>query len=359
MSHPPSYLVAQVRRKIIELGDADAAQFFGVSKALIQQWRTGSKPPSLAAVEKVFEAPEEKTTLGKAEWEGRKVTILQPFYKSVHPTTHFALLGLLDRTKMGAIMRFNDAFISHSRNTLAKMYLDTGVEWSFWIDDDMIIPWGNASWFNQYTGMNLPEKFAGKHTLSALLSHNKSLVGALYFGRNSEGKALYYEAMLPTPEGVQENIRAHQAPRDELRPVRWAGTGALLVHRQVYLDIQARFPHLAPQHPSEPWHFFSNTDDAAVARLKETYEEVTRAEQQLKAGTLSLPQMEAFLSDLRRQMSEAQADSIRNSRLQQGEDQTFGIRAGQAGHQTYVDLGVVCGHIGVACYGPHNTGGRR
>jgi hypothetical protein len=353
-----SYLIALVKRKIVELGDAEAAIFFGVSKALIQQWRTGSKPPSLAAVEKVFNAPEEGVPGGKAEWEGRKVTILQPFYKSVHPTTHFAILGLLDRTKMGAIMRFNDAYISHSRNTLAKMFLDTGVEWSFWIDDDMVIPWGNAAWFNQYTGMNLPEKFAGKHTLDALMKHEKSVVGALYFGRNAAGKALYYEAMLPTPEGQRENAMAHEAPRDELRPVRWAGTGALLVHRQVYLDIQTRFPHLAPQHPSEPWHFFSNTDDAAVARLKSLYESLGQAEAEVKAGGMSLEKMTTFLKDLRRQISEAQSESIRNSRLQQGEDQTFGIRAGVAGHQTYVDLGVVCGHIGAICYGPHNTRGR-
>lgn len=352
-----SYLKNLVKLKVIELGDEPAAEYFGVSKLLVQQWKHGSKSPSLAAIEKVFVEPK-ASTVGTADWEGRKVTILQPFYKSVHPITHFAILGLLDRTKMGAIMRYNDAFIAHSRNNLAKMFLETDVEWSFWIDDDMIVPWGNAPWFNQYTGMNLPDRFAGKHTLNALLSHNKTIVGGLYFGRNPSGRAVYYEAMMETPEGIAENARAHDAPREELRPVRWTGTGALLVHRSVYLDIQKKFPSLAPQHPSEPWHFFSAANDAVVARLNSLYDDVSRAEQETRDGKLDIPKLEAFLSDVRRQLSETKTENIKNSRLQQGEDQTFGIRAGLSGHQSYVDLSVVCGHIGAACYGPHNTRGR-
>ena len=352
-----SYLKNLVKLKVVELGDEAAAQFFDVSKLLVQQWKNGSKTPSLAAIEKVFTEPK-PSTIGTAEWEGRKVTILQPFYKSVHPITHFAILGLLDKTKMGAIMRYNDAFIAHSRNNLAKMFLDTYVEWSFWVDDDMIVPWGNAPWFNQYTGMNLPDRFAGKHILNALLSHNKSIVGALYFGRHAAGRAVYYEAMLETSEGIAENARAHEAPREELRPVRWTGTGALLVHRSVYLDIQKKFPNLAPQHSSEPWHFFSNANDSVVARLNMLYDDVSRAEQEVRDGKLDVSKLEAFLADVRRQLSETKTENIKNSRLQQGEDQTFGIRAGLAGHQSYVDLSVVCGHIGAVCYGPHNTRGR-
>ena len=95
-----SYLKNLVKLKVIELGDEAAAQFFDVSKLLVQQWKNGSKTPSLAAIEKVFTEPK-ASTVGTADWEGRKVTILQPFYKSVHPITHFGILGLLDRTKMG------------------------------------------------------------------------------------------------------------------------------------------------------------------------------------------------------------------------------------------------------------------
>lgn len=350
------YLRNIVRSKIIELGDEPAAEFFGVSKLLIQQWRNGSKSPSLAAIEKVFTDPEPVVT-APAQWEGRQVTILQPFYKAVHPITHFAILGLLDRAKMGAFMRHNDAFIVHARNVLAKLFLETEVPYAFFIDDDMIPSWGNSVWYNQFTGFNFPEKYAGKHVLNALLSHNKSLVGALYFGRNSQGRAMYYEAMLNTPEGIAENQRAHQAPFDELKPVRWVATGALLVHRQVFLDIQKSHPHLAPQHPTEPWHFFSNSNDAVVKQLTSLQDQVAIAHQDLKAGTLTAEKMEAFLEDVRRQLAETKVKDVQNSRLQQGEDQTFGIRAGEAGHQSYVDMSCVVGHIGNACYGPHNTRG--
>jgi hypothetical protein len=355
-----SYLKNLVKSKIVELGEDKATEFFGVSKLLIQQWIKGSKVPSFAAVEKLFDGPAATAdgTTAPANWEGRQVSILLPFYKHVHPVTTFSLLGLLDRTKMGALMRHNDAFIVHARNVLAKQFLDTGVEWAFWADDDMVFPWGHAAWYNQMTGFNLPEKYAGKHILNALMSHGKSLVGGLYFGRNSTGRAMYYEAMLNSSEGAQENLRAHKAPFDELKPVRWCATGALLTNRQVFLDIQKKFPHLAPQHPTEPWHFFSNSNDAVVSKLTSLQDQVGIAHQDVRAGTMTVPKMESFLEDVRVQLAETKVKDIQISRLQQGEDQTFGIRAGEAGHQSYVDMSVVVGHIGNTCFGPHNTVGK-
>jgi hypothetical protein len=349
-----SYLRNLVKAKVVELGDDKACEFFDVSKLLVQQWRNGSKTPSLTAIEKVFQTPS-SSIVEQAQWEGRQVVVLQPFYKSVHPATHFAILGLLDRTKMGAFLRHNDAFIVHARNVLAGQLLETKVPWGFFIDDDMLPSWGNASWYNQFTGFNLPEKYAGKHILNALLAHNKSVVGSLYFGRNPAGKAMYYEAMLNTPEGQAENRRAHQAPFDELKPVRWVATGAILINRQVFLDIQTKFPHLAPQHPSEPWHFFSNANDAVVSNLTKLQEQVGVATQFVRDGKWSVPEFEKFLEDIRIQLAETKTADLQNSRLQQGEDQVFGIRAGEAGHQSYVDMSVVCGHIGSMCYGPGNT----
>jgi len=353
-----SHLRNIVKTKIAEIGDDAAADFFGVSKALIQQWRNGSKVPSIAAVEKVFEEPKPAALVERANWEGRKVVILQPFYKAVHPVTHFSILGLLERDKVGALMRHNDAFIHHARNVLADQFLDTGVEWSFWADDDMIFPWGNAAWFNHFTGFNLPDRYAGKHTLNALLSHNKSIVGATYFGRVSTGKAMYYEAMVGTPEGIAENARVHAGPLDELKPVRWCATGALLVHRQVYLDIRSRFANLAPAHPTETWHYFSNANDAAVARIHALGEQVSGAYQRVREGRMDLSEVEKLFDEVRTQIEETKTDTLKHARLQQGEDQTFGIRAGLAGHQSYVDLSVHCGHIGFACYGAHNTRGQ-
>jgi hypothetical protein len=49
------------------------------------------------------------------------------------------------------------------------------------------------------------------------------------------------------------------------------------------------------------------------------------------------------------------ADSHRQSNLGMGEDVTFAVRAAEAGHPSWIDHGVVCGHVGSAVYGPHNT----
>lgn len=344
-----------VKSKVLELGDERAAEFFGVSKLLIQQWRNGSKPPSLAAVERVFELPLESPSLKSAEWEGKKVAILQPFYKSVHPVTHFSLLGLLERDKMRAIMEHNDAFIAHARNVLATRFLEAGPELAFYVDDDMVVPFGNATWFNKVTGFGLPEKYAGKHALNSLMAHGKSLVGMLYYGRNPNGRPMFYEALLKTPEAQALVDRLRRGPVDELFPTRWCATGALLVHRQVFLDIQKKFPNLAPQHPNEPWHFFTNANDAAVQRLESLSNTVGEAFQQTQAGKFDLGKLSDFLDDIRVQLAETKAEDFKNSRSQMGEDQVFGVRAGLAGHQSYVDLGLIAGHIGQACYGPFNT----
>jgi hypothetical protein len=62
-----------------------------------------------------------------------------------------------------------------------------------------------------------------------------------------------------------------------------------------------------------------------------------------------------LLGDALRLISEAKSDNLRTAHLMQGEDQTFGIRAGKVGHQSYVDMGLICGHLGTCVYGPHNT----
>jgi hypothetical protein len=38
--------------------------------------------------------------------------------------------------------------------------------------------------------------------------------------------------------------------------VDWIGFGCALVHREVFLEVQRRFPDLAPMSEYEPWRFF-------------------------------------------------------------------------------------------------------
>jgi len=346
-----SHLQGLVIGKCRELGDAKAAEYFGVSTSLIRQWVNGSKTPSLASVEKVFVLPEELPK--NAAWAGKEVFIAAPFYKSTNPGTLFSLLALWDRPKYGFRHRSGDAFIVHARNTLMNDFLASGLPYCQWIDDDMIFPCGQAAWMNQATGMNLPEKFAGLHGINQLKSRNKSLIGALYFGRNLYGRALYAEAMQETPEGNAENARAHSAPFDEVKETAWVGTGGLFHSRQVPLDIMKECPHLAPQHSSEVFHFFSNSADAVMKSFTEMQAKVDNISVIVRGGEAE--KASKILFDLAAQMRQAAADVITQNRLQQGEDQLFCQRAKQAGHQPHVDMSVVCGHLGSVTWGPHNT----
>lgn len=344
-----SYLQLLVINRCRELGDQKAAEYFAVSEGLVRQWVNGSKTPSLSAVEKVFVLPEGKAT--DAAWEGKEVFIAAPFHKSTNPMTLFSLLATWDRPKFGFRHRFGDAFIIHARNQLMDDYLSSGLPWCWWWDDDMIMPCGTASWFLQNTKIPMSEKFAGIHAGNRLRSHGKSLVGGLYFGRWEHGRAMYAEAM----ENDREDARAHGAPYDEVKATEWVGTGCLMHSRQVPLDIREGFPHLAPQHPSETFHFFSPSSDAIVAAFKDLQ---VKADAVATAIRSNVDEASRLIADILEQARSAEAEYMRSSRLNQGEDQTFCRRAAKVGHQPYVDLAVVCGHVGTTVFGPHNTGKR-
>jgi hypothetical protein len=352
---PNSYLQGLVIDRCRALGFTEAASFFGVSEGLIRQWTAGSKTPSLAAVELVFQTPDAPVVPGhEAQWAGKEVFLALPFYKSVDPRTLFSIMGIWDRAKFGASVRYGDAYVSHTRNNLAHDFLSTGLPEILWLDDDMIVPRGDAGWFNFHTGFEFPAEFAGLHTPTQLRSHGKTIVGGTYFGRGSRARAVYYEAMLSSAAGIAEDKLAHSGPAHRLRQVWWTGTGCLWHKREVLLDIQKAFPNLAPETDKEPWHFFSNRDDLLAGAFPEIKAKVNEAAAQLRGQNGAAA--EAILLDAVKQIDNTAEASKIHSALQQGEDQTFGKRAKIAGHQSHVDHAIVCGHVGSCVYGPKNTG---
>lgn len=344
-----SYLRSLVVAKIRELGPEAAAGYFAVSEQLVRQWETGTKPVSLAAVEKVFEPGQQG--FKDASWEGKKVLLMFPWYKTTNPLTAFCLLALLDRAKMGASMEFGDALIAHARNKLLDTLVSTGTEHGFFLDDDMIVPCGNAGWFNRHTGMALPEHFAGVHTIDRLMGHGKTLVSGLYFQRKPGGRAVYYDALLETPDGEDENRAARTAPVGLLKPVQWAGTGCMLVHRSVPLDIREKMPWLAPQGPGESWHYFSSASDGLLDAVPKLAAELEASIADFSQGKSTGEAFEGSARSIQARLAELAASAPRQNRLQGGEDEVFGRRAASCGHQTFVDFGVVCGHVGGKIYG--------
>lgn len=224
---------------------------------------------------------------------------------------------------MKLFMNYGDAFVAHARNELTRRFLDSECEWSFWIDDDMVLPIGNAQWFNHTTNFGFADQFAGLNAIDRLLGHNKTVVGGLYYGRGPFGKPLYAEACGSRVEAAA----CRRGPQDVVKPTKWVATGCLLVHRSVFEAITKRWPHLDGQ-------FFSSSEHDLVSSVDQALKEPDRATEIL---------------------SRAKDMSARYSQTGIGEDVQFCQRAMQVGHQPHVDLGLVCGHVGSCCYGPFNT----
>lgn len=236
------------------------------------------------------------------QWEGRNLAVLFPTYKDTNPATAWTLVALaldLGRDKARFDMEFGDAQIDNARNKLAHRFLETGAEWSLWLDDDMVAPIGRAGWFKMVCGLpdSFPDAIASQHVVDRLMSHKRKMVGGTYFGRNLQGRAMFAEA--------RTNKVAADAARlmkPTLFPTQWVATGCLLVHRDVYMDIQKKLPELAPTANRPEWDFFRRTSDI-------------------------------------------------------GEDIAFCHRARAAGHEIYVDTGCQLQHVGRIGWGAHNTKG--
>lgn len=270
----------------------------------------------------------------------KHVFIGLPWQKTTNPMTCFCIAAITDRRRTALSMVHGDAYVCHSRNKLADAFLDTGMEWMLMVDDDMLFPMGDANWYNAHTEFDLPPQYAGLHTLNRLLSHNKTVVGGLYFGRHRYGAPMYCEGA----NNPQEAAFARKAPHDLLKPTRWVATGCFLVHRQVFLDIEERFPRLARRNNRAGGQYFTPSEATAI-------DLVDRVRDMLSKGPMDGDKaMKAF------QMLESGAAMARSeSSLGMGEDVTLCRRAALSGHQPYVDMALVCGHLGAKCYGPRST----
>ena len=338
-----SYLTDLVHQQIVRLGEPAAAEFFEVSPTTVRLWMLGGEPVPLSAVEKTFSVDKVLKDSGRmveAAWEGKQVALLMPQQKTTNPLTLFSILSMVDRAKMATLLIFGDSFIQHTRNKLAAQFLKTGIPWAFHIDDDSVFPCGKAEWYNAVTDFNLPPEFSGIHTINRLLASGKTLIGGLYFGRNRRRRPMFG---IRTGDTETEEF-AQSAPHDEVRQAPWCATGALLAHKSVYLDIQVGYPELAPQLAGDSWHFFSSSEtelthavDQSMLVLNDTG----------ASETARLNKVQALLFDAKFEASK--------KRLREGEDVTFCRRAAKVGHPSFVDFGVVVGHVGSIVFGPKRT----
>jgi hypothetical protein len=264
----------------------------------------------------------------------KRVMLVYPWLKHVHPITSFCVSQLADKRRTSSMLNFGDAFVAHSRNTCADLFLKSDLEWMLTIDDDMLIPFGNSAWFNGHMGYEVPEPFSKFNAIDRLLSHGKTLVGALYFGRWKNGYPVYNE-------GKAEAEYVRTGPQDVCKPTRWVGTGCMMIHRSVFEDMEKRFPHLGRGPDGMGGHWFSTSEHNLLDHVHRTHKFLSAGPM---TGEKALKAYEMLDGALR--------DAKRKSSLGMGEDSQFCIRAAESGHQPHVDLGLLCGHIGHHVYGP-------
>jgi hypothetical protein len=267
--------------------------------------------------------------------EGKQVEILLPWYREVAPQVAFSVMRLMDKGRIGVRARWGDAAVWHVRNKLTDEFLRSGVEWSFWVDGDEILPVGDAKLHNALTGMRLPDAFAGLHIIDRLLSHGKTLVGGVYWGRSPNSKPIYAEAM--TSE--KEDAYARKGPYDLIKPTAWVGFGAVLVHRSVFLDIEKRYPHLARKEDGTEGNWFS-PNEQDVRRNFDLFGDILKEQTD---PTQKLAKLQAHYETAVRQSNRLPVGA--------GEDVSFCQRAADCGHVTHIDMALYCGHLGDRCYG--------
>lgn len=229
------------------------------------------------------------------------VMVLSPVLE--RPTLPWAalLVHLAKKYELGYSWQA-DTMVDRSRNMLADRFLKSGCKYSLWIDGDIGCPIGNADYFRWLTNAEtINNEGAAYDTLDRLLSHRKAIVGGVYASRRFHGRLVCQPEI--NPRNHEDKLLANQIRRGQgqgLAAVEWLGFGCALVHREVFLEVQRRFPDLAPKSEIEPWDFFRH---------------------------------ESII----------------------GEDEAFSQRVRQCGIPIYLDCSLVCAHVGSMAFLPEHT----
>lgn len=300
-----------IKCKIKELGHLKASKFFinpktdkPVTVKTIHNWVNGTSGTPTWAAELILKEKgygalsNNPVQLEELEWEGKKLIIGIPSYRTTNPHYLYCLLCLQDihLGKIGFDI-VTQTVIEQARNIIASKFMKTGAEWLLFLDDDMVFPCGRSAVHYDRWGSGIPDSYAGLDIISRLMSHGKPLIGGLYYGRHREGRAQYAEAF----NNDKENKWAHGAPYDEIKPTRWVATGAMLIHKSVFEAIEKKFPELLFDGKGKANGYFTPLGPNC------------------------------------------------------GEDMSFCTRAFETGIQPYVDMGCICGHLGAEFFWAHNT----
>jgi hypothetical protein len=301
----------------IILDEALAAGDIEVDAFLTPPEQGETKPPA-APVETPQRATTETDELGDVGNNGRverpapkmapprKASFLIPINRDMSYAVVLSMLGNWKSTlpeelrAQLASMDFEPDTTPHnSRNILATRFVAGGNEWSFWQDSDIIASIGNPAWFKRRTGSKHADKWFAQSAFERLTSRGKSIVGGVYIQRSPNGRIVAQPGLSPSGEldaRVVEEVKA--GPQDKVIQVGYVGFGCVAVHRKVFEDILKTQPGIRGE-GDKPHAFFNPIEGGP-----------------------------------------------------QGEDIAFCKRAAEAGHPTFLDLSLHCGHVGKFAYMP-------
>lgn len=285
---------------LTQYGAAKVAEVCGTSEAVVGFWIQQGWP--LAAVQKLLDfdpAPLAAIRpLYEVPPEGTKIAVILPSNQPPELATVESLIRMYDpRTMIFKRFTFNSLF--HVRNMAAAWFINSGREWSYWCDRDTVAPCGDAPWFREVTGEpEMPAAYAGMNTIQRLLSTGKKLVGVSYVSRRENATPQFWGG---NSLEVAEMVRS--GPRNQVWKRNWIGFGGALVHRDVFLDI-----------------IKTQGDEIRVKN------EGVRSQLHYEYG---------FFNPIDRD---------------EGDDVSFCLRAGKAGHECFVDLALSAGHVGTKIF---------
>lgn len=244
-------------------------------------------------------------------WEGRKVFLMHPVYRSFNAKTHFTMFACYKDygpDKLGIIEPVEGTVIHEARNILVDRAMKNSEAQTFiMVDDDMVLPCGSEGYFNGNLRAGVRPEQAKYNAISRLMSHGpeKEIVSALYFGRHEFGQAQCEWGFGRSWQ--QRNIELRQGQHKGLVLMPWVATGLIKIERSAIEKLkkaidEGMFPECKPK-PGQGWYGYFAPVSTGI-----------------------------------------------------GEDVSFGLRMEKIGVRSYLDASLVCLHAdGNTLYGPRNT----
>lgn len=231
---------------------AGAMAIFDISRDVAAKWSSrGTAQIPLWAVQRMLNVmyPDECENVLAQRMNGKKVMLC---------VSHAEHLSLATLTCLLQIQRrWGDALEVvivpggyEDENRVVDRLLKSDVEWSVWVRNNMVFPWGDAAALNAMFGAQLHADYA-RDFIERLLSHDSPVMSALHFEPRPDGRAMFAEAWDAAHRDhktheAHMNRRAHyDVPAMYHYDATFFHAGCFAAHREVFEQMVKDIPETA------------------------------------------------------------------------------------------------------------------